>query len=173
MIRALRGLSEVSFACAGCGHPRPAFFVYDCIYIWGLYFVCRLRGSVPGVVLASPRGSHARSWCSFGVLFYAQAAAICVRKHLTVTPAREPLQSQGFPGLVWALLGSTGLFWGLLAFLGSPGFSWARLGSPGLFWAHLGSPGLVWASLGCLGLVWALLGSLGLSWALLGSPELS
>ena len=26
MIRALRGVSEVSFACAGCGHPRPAPF---------------------------------------------------------------------------------------------------------------------------------------------------
>ena len=33
---------------------RGAFF-HVCIYIWALYFVRRLRGSWPGVILASPR----------------------------------------------------------------------------------------------------------------------
>ena len=68
------------------------------------------------------QGSSAGSWCCCGV-FYAQVAAIRVRKHLIVTPAREPLQSKGSPGLGWALLGSTGLFWARFALLGLSGLS--------------------------------------------------
>ena len=53
--RALPGASGASFECAGCADPRAALFFHVCIYIWGLYFVRRLRGSWPGVILASPR----------------------------------------------------------------------------------------------------------------------
>ena len=42
------------------------FFCHVCIYIWGLYFVRRLRGSWPGVILASPRDCP---W-HLGGLFY-------------------------------------------------------------------------------------------------------
>ena len=161
------GISGASFGCAGCADPRAALFCFGfvCIYIWGLYFVRRLRGSVSGVILASPRGCPWRlgglfymrrlrrsacgiffddyiyiyiytsgafilcagcgdpcllhfgffQWLPCGLsvslwwYFFTQTAAICVRKHVIVTPAREPLQAQGSPGLVWALLGSSGL----------------------------------------------------------------
>ena len=99
-------------------------------------------------------------------LCFTQTAAICVRKHLIVTPAREPLQSKGSPGpsgLAWARLGSPGLSC-------SPELSWALLGS---LLARPGSPVLFWARLGFLdssGLSWARLGYPGLIRALLGSP---
>ena len=48
---------------------RVRYFFYDCIYIGGFYFVRRLRGSVPGVILAPPRTSPAASWCRCGGIF--------------------------------------------------------------------------------------------------------
>ena len=79
----IRYTSGAYVLCAGCGDPCLASF-------WLL----------PGAPLRPPG-----IWED---IFHAQAAAICVRKHLPVTPARKPLQSnylddQG--GASWRLSG--------------------------------------------------------------------
>ena len=89
--RAITGASGSSFICAGYKDPRPACMSYDSIDIGSVYFVRRLRGFVSGVMLVSPRAPQLAPGVVVVVLFYAQVAAICVRKHLIVTPACEPL----------------------------------------------------------------------------------
>ena len=53
--RALPGASGSSFICAGYEDPRPACMSYDSIDIGSVYFVHRLWGFVPSVMLVSPR----------------------------------------------------------------------------------------------------------------------
>ena len=101
------GISGAFCICAGCVDPLVAFFLYECIYIWGFYFVRRLRGSVPTAFWLLP-GDARRPLGVVVVVFSKQTPAICVRKNLIVTPAREPLQAKGSLGLVWAHLGSPG-----------------------------------------------------------------
>ena len=75
--------SGACILCAGCGDPRLLHF---------------------GFSLGMPCGLSMSLWW----LFFTQTVSICVRKHLIVTPVREPLQAQGSLGLVWAHLGSPG-----------------------------------------------------------------
>ena len=43
-----------TYICTGCVDPLAVFFSHDCIYIWGLYFVRRLRGSAPAAFWLLP-----------------------------------------------------------------------------------------------------------------------
>ena len=53
--RALPGASKSSFVCAVYEDPHPAFMSDDSKDIGNVYFVRRLRGFVPSVMLVSPR----------------------------------------------------------------------------------------------------------------------
>ena len=66
MIRALLGVSEVSFVCAGCGDPRPAPISYYCSHLRALIFYAQAAG-IPALC---------RSWAPRGLIFYAQVAEI-------------------------------------------------------------------------------------------------
>ena len=62
------GSSGAFCICAGCVDPLAAFFLYDRIYIWGFYFVRRLRGSVPAacwLLPGMPCGLSVSLWCLF------------------------------------------------------------------------------------------------------------
>ena len=66
MIRALLGVSEVSFACAGCADTRPAPISYFCSHLRELIFD------------AQAAGIHAlgRLRATRVLIFYAQVAEI-------------------------------------------------------------------------------------------------
>ena len=90
---------------------RLRHFFYMIIYTSRACFLCAGCGDRAYCILASPRGCPAASRCRCGgfcFVFFSQTASICVRKHLIVTPAREPLQAKGSLELVWAHLGSPG-----------------------------------------------------------------
>ena len=66
MIRALLGVSEVCFVCAGCGHPRPAPISYHCSHSRELIFYAQAAGI----------RALGRLWATRGLIFYAQVAEI-------------------------------------------------------------------------------------------------
>ena len=66
MIRALRGVSQVSFVCAGCGDPRPAPISYHCSHLRELIFYAQAAGI----------RALCRLWAPRGLIFYAQVAEI-------------------------------------------------------------------------------------------------
>ena len=91
---------------------RLRHFLYIMAYTSGAFVLCAGCGDPCLLHFGFSQERPAASRCRCGGYFFTQTASICVRKHLIVTPAREPLQAKGSLGLVWAV--------------------WARLGVPRL-----------------------------------------
>ena len=163
---AFQGEAAASFLFA-CVDPPAAFFFHVCMYIWGLDFLRRLRGSWPGVILASHRDCP---WHLGGLLYMRRmrgsACGIFLYECIYIWGFYFVRRLRGsVPTAFWLLPGDARRPLGVVVVIffyadcsdlcaqtldrhtcprtvASSGLSWARLGSPGLAWAFLGSPRL-------------------------------